>query len=74
MFPQAQVLCTSSLVLLASGQSAFPPDTSWLCNSIPNSDYLFSLSFDQVVKQPGRHSSRLDRLTRPRVDCHAGPG
>ena len=47
MFPCAGVLCTSGLVLLASSESAFPPDTSWPCISIPNSDCLFSLSFDQ---------------------------
>ena len=45
---------TSGLVLPASGETVFLPDTSLLCISIRNSDCLFPLSFDQVVKRPGR--------------------
>ena len=48
------MLGTSGLVLPASGESVFLPDTSLLCISIPNSDCLFPLSFDQVVKRPSR--------------------
>ena len=48
------MLSTSGLVLPASGRLVFQPDTSLLCISIPNSDCLFPLSFDQVVKRPGR--------------------
>ena len=48
------MLGTSGLVLPASGESVFLPDTSLLCISIPNSVCLFPLSFYQVVKRPGR--------------------
>ena len=58
------MLCTSDdPVLLASGESAFPPDTSLLCISIPNSDSdcLFPLTFYQVVKL------ELERMADPRI-------
>ena len=66
-FPLPGMLCISGLVLLASGDSAFPPDNSWLCISIPNSVCFFPFSFDQVVMQPGRPSSQRDRRARPRA-------
>ena len=65
------MLCISGLVLLASGDSAFPPDTSWLCISIPNSDSssLFPLtkwSSSPAGPAHGRTSGRPD----PGLDCH----
>ena len=44
------MLCTSCPVLPASGEKVFLPDILLLCISIPNSDCLFFLSVDQVVK------------------------
>ena len=51
-------------MLPTSGKLVFLLDTSLLCISIPNSDCLFPLSFDQVVKLPSRPSPGPAGLTR----------